>query len=353
MPIIELGFDSWFEDQAKGLCSLNHPLARVIAVDRGAFIVNDGDKEFSAAVLRKFIQATESAADFPCVGDWVCIEHHNADNFPTIHHILPRKTLLRRKTAGEEIKPQMLGANIDVAFIVQSCHLDFNMRRLERYLVMINEGHIEPVLLLTKTDLITPEKLLHMIAEIRHAGINNKIIALSNVSGDGLEQLRKSIEARKTYCLLGSSGVGKTTIINQLIGKPVFETQTVSSTGEGRHTTVRRYLTKLENGAMFIDMPGIRELGIASADEGIETSFTDILDLAQQCRFSNCTHSNEPGCAILQAIANNEMDQGHYRNYLKLKKESESNEKSYLAKQRKVKNNSRANPIKTKHKKKY
>ena len=168
--------------------------------------------------------------------------------FASIHDVVPRRSFLRRKSPGKNIDFQMIAANIDVAFIVQSCHFDFNVRRLERYLVMVNEGHIEPVLLLTKTDLVSAAELERMLANIRAAGITARIITLSNVTGEGVEQVKQLMLPGKTYCLLGSSGVGKTTLINQLLGRDALETAAVSGTGEGRHTTTRRHLVVLDNG---------------------------------------------------------------------------------------------------------
>jgi ribosome biogenesis GTPase len=193
------------------------------------------------------------------------------------------------------------------------------------------------MLLLTKTDLVSAAELERMLASIRAAGIMAKIITLSNVTGEGVEQVKQLMLPGKTYCLLGSSGVGKTTLINQLLGKNELETAPVSGTGEGRHTTTRRHLVVLENGGLLIDMPGMRELGILSAGEGLDESFADIAALAAGCRFADCSHNNEPGCAIRKAIENGELNPEHYQSYLKLKAESDFNEMSYVDKRKKDK----------------
>ncbi|NWF39412.1 ribosome small subunit-dependent GTPase A [Mariprofundus sp. NF] len=352
MSKADFGLDAWFEAHAEELCGSACELARVIAVDRERFDVHDGESELFAVLTRKFVQATESPADFPVVGDWVCLEHHESDAFTSITTVLPRKTLLRRKMAGTEIEFQMLASNIDTAFIAQSCHLDFNIRRLERYLVMVNQDNIEPVLLLTKTDLITPDELEQVIAKIRKAGIDHTIIKLSNVTGEGIDLVRERLLARKTCCLLGSSGAGKTSLMNH-IASTSFKTKSVSVSGAGRHTTVRRRLMMLDNGAMLIDMPGVRELGVMSGREGIDERFSDILALGETCRFNDCGHSNEPGCAINEAIASNELDQDHYKNYLKIKQESEAYEKAHAEKLKKGRGSRRPSPSKAKHKKRY
>jgi ribosome biogenesis GTPase len=231
----------------------------------------------------------------------------------------------------------MIAANIDVAFIVQSCHYDFNVRRLERYLVMVREGGIEPLILLTKTDLISPQALERLVETIRRAGIGARVIALSNLTGEGVDQIRELMLPGETYCLLGSSGVGKTTLINRLVGGSgvgVLETGDVSDTGEGRHTTTRRQLVALEMGALLIDMPGMRELGMFGVGDEIDDVFADVQAYSESCRFANCTHTNEPGCAVQCALAEGELDAMHFQNYLKLKKETAFHEMSDLEKRK-------------------
>jgi ribosome biogenesis GTPase len=335
MELTALGFDCWFEQYSAPLLQPGHSIARVTAVDRGAFLVRNQDTESYAELSGKFRFAVEDAIDLPCVGDWVCVQRHASGGSAIIHDVVPRKTFLRRKCPGKTVDFQMIAANIDVAFIVQACGYDFNLGRLDRYLVMANEGAIEPWIILTKTDLISPEQLDQAIGQVRRTRISTQLLALSNTTGVGLHEFRKLLAPGGTYCLLGSSGVGKTTLINRLIGRDAFDTKAVSETGEGVHTTARRQLHILDNGAMLIDTPGMRELGLLVTSDGLGDTFAEIREHSASCRFANCTHTEEPGCAVLLAVENGILSEDRYQSYLKLRKETEYHDLSYVEKRRK------------------
>jgi ribosome biogenesis GTPase len=275
------------------------------------------------------------AEEMPCVGDWVTLSKQPGGGFGVIHGLLERRTSLRRKAAGNVTGQQMIAANVDCVMVVQSCDYDFNVKRLERYLVMVLEGGAEPFILLTKTDLVDPEVLESQRGALRAAGITAPVIALSNVTREGLEDFERTLVPGKTYCFVGSSGVGKSTLINHLLGQEVLETRVVSGTGEGRHTTTRRELIRLEGGVLVIDNPGMREFGILDAEAGMGSSYSDVTGRASNCRFRNCTHTGEPGCAVLEAVDSGDVSQGHFDNYLKLRKEAEFYEMSDAEKRKK------------------
>lgn len=334
MKLSDLGFDQWFETHITSFDEDGRSMARVSEVNRGSYLIMNDLGEVPAELSGKLSYQTQEPDDLPCVGDWVAAQYYNEGAAAIIHRVFPRKTYLRRKSAGEIVDFQMIAANIDTAFIVQSCHYDFNPRRLDRYLVMARDGRVEPIVILTKTDLITSRELEQKLAVVSSVA-KARVIGLSNVTGIGFDEFQQALSPGRTYCLLGSSGVGKTTLINRLLGREAFDTKAVSSTGEGTHTTSRRQLILLADGAMLIDTPGMRELGIVGAHDGVNTGFEDLAALSAECRYFNCRHEHEPGCAVRAAIENGELDEERYASYMKLKKESEYNEMSYLDRRKK------------------
>jgi ribosome biogenesis GTPase len=336
MELADLGFDRWFQKKREELQKPDCGVARITRVDRDRYLVRNEEHEVQAEPTGKLLFSADSNQDLPCVGDWAFVQYHNDATLAIIHDLFPRKSFLRRKSAGKIIDYQMIGSNIDFAFIMQSCDFNFNLRRMERYLVMVNDGHIEPIILLSKTDLVSAEDLEKRFSEISQAHIGAKVLAFSNKTVIGLEAVKQTLERGKTYCLLGSSGVGKTTLLNHLLGREVFETNPVrEKDGRGRHTTARRQLTVLDNGALLIDTPGMRELGMIAVGDSIDDSFSDIHELSRDCRFNDCTHTVEAGCAILMAVQSRGLSEERYQSYMKLMKESEFHQMSYVERRKK------------------
>ena len=318
-----LGWNAWFAEQAKLHCGPANTAARVTSVDRGWMVLLNETGVFKAQLSGNLMHSARAAAARPCVGDWVCVTQSGSDKFGSVQALLERQTSLRRKAVGNAVVEQMIAANLDCVIVVQSCLTDFNVKRLERYLAMVAEGGAVPWVLLSKTDLVAPEVVAGQIAEIRGAGITAPLLSLSNVTRAGIDEFQRMLVPGQTYCFVGSSGVGKSTLINALIGHAQQATKTVSGSGEGRHTTVRRELIVLENGAMVIDNPGMREFGMVSTEGGLAGGgFADITALAPGCRFNDCTHASEPGCAVIAAVEAGTLDRGHYESFINLTREA-------------------------------
>ena len=334
-----IGYNDWFKSRVDNEKIATHDVARISSVHKDSYLLTKGGEEIFAELSGNLVYSSESASELPTTGDWVYADYHDDDSHAIIVGVLPRKTLLKRKAVGNPVDFQLIAANIDIAFIIQSLNDNFNLRRLERYLVMVNESGIEPIILLSKCDLISKDEVDAIKKKVLGIAPQTTVVAFSNLSRDNTDLLASSLKSGCTYCLLGSSGVGKTTFLNCIIGKDEFETQSVSKIqSKGRHTTTSRQLIKLESGAMIIDTPGMRELGSMSVDDGLDETFSEILETFQRCKFSNCSHANEKGCAILAAIKTGDLSEQRYQNYLKMKKESDFNQMSYLEKKKKDKN---------------
>lgn len=331
-----LGYTDWFKSRVDDEKLATHSIARVISVHKNSYTVSRGDGEVFAELSGSLLYGTESISDLPTTGDWVYADFYDDDTHAIIHGVLPRKTLLKRKTAGKLVDFQLIAANIDVAFVIQSLNDNFNIRRLERYLVMVHESGIEPVILLSKCDLVTEQQVDDIKSSVLSVAPHATVLEFSNSNRENIDSITNLLKKGYSYCLLGSSGVGKTTLLNSIIGNEKFETKTVSKKqSKGRHTTTSRQLVQLENGSMIIDTPGMRELGNISADDGLDETFSEILEIAQNCKFGNCTHTNEKGCAILAAIEAGDLSEQRYRNYLKMKREAAFNDMSYSEKRKK------------------
>ena len=334
----QIGFDQRLLETVDPESLEEFEIARVIAVHKDSYTLSNGVVDVLAELTGKIIFGASSPVDYPAVGDWVLAIFYDEDSFGIIHEILPRRSLLKRKTPGKKVDFQLIAANIDVAFIVQSLNENFNLRRLERYLVMVNESDIKPIVLLSKSDLLAADDIAKKIDEIKKNMPSLEAVTFSNENESGLDRVKAIMQPCHTYCLLGSSGVGKTTLINNLIGESIYKTKTVSKKeSKGRHATTHRQLIKLDCGAMVIDTPGMRELGNFSVAMGLDETFSEITALARECRFSDCSHVEEKGCAVLEAVEKGLLSADRYQNYLKMTKESNYNEMSYLEKRKKDK----------------
>ncbi|MFA6980205.1 MAG: ribosome small subunit-dependent GTPase A [Ignavibacteriaceae bacterium] len=338
IEIEKLGFDKWYNDNIDLSKIGEHQIARIVTVNKKNYIISNGKDEVLAELTGKFMFNIDSPLDFPTVGDWVEVQLFDDDSFAVIHNIFPRKTLLKRKTSGKKVDYQLIAANIDTAIIIQSLDHNYNLRRLERYLVMINESNITPVIFLSKSDLIDAGEIQQKVNDIYKIAPEIKMAVFSNTSLSDIENIKSYFTPFKTFCLLGSSGVGKTTLLNNLIHQDLYKTKPIrEKDGRGRHTTTRRELIVLENGAIVVDNPGMRELGMISIESGLDETFNEIAALADQCRFKDCTHTIEEGCAILKGKDEGVIPDERYRNYIKMYKESLYHEMSYLEKRQKDK----------------
>ena len=293
--------------------------ARIISQERGMYRIQTAEGSMNASVSGKFQFESRSPSAFPAVGDYVMADLSDPDTV-VIHAILPRKTLFLRQAADGR-KEQAVAANIDTVFLCVSMNADFNLRRLERYLVAARESGARPVVVFTKTDLIdfVPE----VLEEVKEVSGDADIVMTSVYGEDGFGQLLPYLEAGSTVVFVGSSGVGKSTLVNCLLGEERQEVGEVGELGQGRHTTRRRDLFELPGGAMVIDTPGMRELGMWDAESGVEQTFDDVEAVIASCRFSDCTHRGEPGCAVRAALESGELDGERWESYLKLKAENE------------------------------
>ena len=336
--LLKLGYNEWFESSSQTYLNEPFSIARVVEVNKNNYRVSNGLHESFAELSGKFLFTVENSTDYPTVGDWVVVQYFDDYTLAIIHHVLPRQSLLKRKDPGKAVDYQLIAANIDYAFILQSVDANFNLNRLERYLVMINESKIQPIIVLSKTDLISGEEMAGLLEKIGRFNDKYPVLPISSVTDDGIQTVQNELKSGKTYCLLGSSGVGKTTLLNKLIGEQRYDVNAVrEADSKGRHTTVKRQLVRLESGSIFIDTPGMRELGNFSVDTGLDETFDEIAEFSSQCHYKDCTHVHEEGCAVKKAVEQGIIDADRYQNYLAIRKESAYYEMSYLEKRKKDK----------------
>ena len=287
--------------------------ARVSAQHRGEYDVLTEAGELRAHVAGRLRHEASSGEELPAVGDWVALRE------TTIHAVLPRRSAFLRKVAWSQTEAQVLAANLDTIFVVTGLDADFNVRRLERYLTLAWESGANPVIVLTKADLC--DDPLARLLEAEQVAVGVPAHVVSNLTGEGLDQLAAHLRPAQTVALLGSSGVGKSSLLNRLLGDDVQATKELAEDGTGRHTTTARQLFRLPGGALLVDTPGLREIQLWSADEGIHEAFADVDELAADCRFNDCAHMREPGCAVQAAIDEGRLPRQRLQSHRALQRE--------------------------------
>ena len=288
--------------------------ARVVAEHRGGYLVR-GARDERLAHPRGRLRDDEIYAGMPAVGDWVAVCDAAGERY-AIEAVLPRRTKISRKTPWLKVDEHVLAANVDTVFLVSGLDGDFNPRRLERYLTAAWDSGADPVIVLTKLDLLDDTTKL---VEVEDVAMGVPVYAVSNLSGEGIDALAALLEPARTFVLLGSSGVGKSTLVNRLAGRRLMPTGDLRRDGRGRHTTRHRQLLLLPSGALLLDTPGLRELQIWEGD--FDAAFADVAALAAVCRFSDCVHDSEPGCAVKEALVSGELDEARWQSYVKLQRE--------------------------------
>lgn len=319
--LLQMGWTSHFRTQLENFCNEEFIPARVVGVRKNHFRISNGKREWLATVAGRLKHYSDCI--YPVTGDWVLVTD------TVISEVLARKNTLSRGTAGthgkEDAQPQreqVIAANLDTVFVVCGLDRDFNLRRIERYLTLVYNCGLNPVLILTKADLHqNPE---HFVTEVETVAFGVPTHLVSTVDGKGLAHLEEYLSPGQTTAMVGSSGAGKSTLVNRLYGKTVQATGSIShSVGKGKHTTTSRDLIMMPQGGMVIDNPGIREIAFWDDDGGINVAFPEIEHLTGECRFSNCSHTHEPGCRVLQAVTEGEISKDRLENYRKMKRELE------------------------------
>lgn len=319
MNLNQLGWSDYFQNAFNSLDREDLIPARVIRQNKHQYVIHDGRTTRNATILGRLLYESEDASALPAVGDWVCIEPFDEDQ-AIIHEVLPRFGAFFRKEAGHVTRKQVIAANIDIVFLVSGLDNDFNVRRIERYLVQATSSGATPVILLNKADL--REDIDDIVKEVKEVAGDVEVLPISAKEQRGIDAVRTFIHEGLTVAFLGSSGVGKSSIANALMEDVVQRTGAVrDDDSRGRHTTSHRELMPLASGGIIIDTPGLRELQLWGDEDDLQSVFSEINELAAFCKFRDCQHESEPGCAVLQAIEDEELDAARFESFKKLKRE--------------------------------
>jgi ribosome biogenesis GTPase len=317
LDLESLGWDASFADAFQPFEQDGLAPARVAVEHRSEYVVYTQEGELRAELSGRLRHDDEQ----PAVGDWLAVAPRASEGRATVHAVLPRRSAFVRKVAWAQTKPQVVAANVDVVFVVCGLDANYNVRRIERYLTLAWESGAQPVVLLTKADLCEDVDL--RVYEVESIAFGIPVHAVSVAHGDGVESVRAHVPHGRTAALLGSSGVGKSTLVNALVGKELLATREVREDGRGRHTTTQRQLVALPEGGLMLDTPGMRELQLWDAGSGLEAAFQDVESLAGRCRFADCAHRREPGCAVRAALAEGTLDVERFESWRKLQRELE------------------------------
>ena len=318
----DLGYYSDLNRYLKSQEKTKSIIGRVIKQGRQHYTVKTNIGNYNSKVSGKLRYEANQQSDYPVVGDWVLVSNNENNNL-IIQEILPRKNSVSRTAINRFGKKQTIAANVDFSFVIQDLANDFNLNRLDRLIAICFSSNVKPLIIFTKIDLVKHENIDQNINKALKRFNNIPIILISNKTLIGLDNVIKNIQYSKTYCLIGASGAGKSSLINHLVGRKVMVTKKLKINNKGQHTTSHRELFIINNSGILIDTPGMRELGVTDSNQTLESTFKKIFELSKSCKFSNCSHVSEPKCAVIDALDRDEILQSYYDNFHKMKREQE------------------------------